>query len=439
MTEKQGMEVLRGVTGTVKSIQSGWKEVKMNHFEATREGRYLNEKEEQYHESVENIRQKRINAGLSQDSLARFCGISRGYLSGIENHKKKVPERMLQRLNLTLEQKMYGEPLEIIIDYCRIRIPSMDLKMVLEELLRIKMEHFFYEDYAFYGYAGQYIVGNVTVMVSPKQENGILVELKGQGCRQFERYLKAQGRDWFEFFRKVMEKKGVFKRVDIAVNDKYGMLNIPHLIEKCQKGEYGSKFDKYKVDQSGELMGRREEKGGEMGTTLYLGSMKSDIYFCIYEKDYEQYLKKGIPLADAEVKNRFELRLKNDRAKLAVEDLVSGTDIGKTVFGIINNYVWFLKKGIGDKRNWSYEKEWLAFIGNEDRKLKLTIKPEPYSIERTKKWYAHQVAPSQKMLLELDAAQGTNFVESILEHTKLKEKHRKLIVQQRIPIEDLIL
>ena len=28
-----------------------------------------------------------------------------------------------------------------------------------------------------------------------------------------------------------------------------------------------------------------------MGNTLYLGSLKSEIYFCIYEKDYEQYVK----------------------------------------------------------------------------------------------------------------------------------------------------
>ena len=35
---------------------------------------------------------------------------------------------------------------------------------------------------------------------------------------------------------------------------------------------------------------------------------------CIYEKDYEQYKKHDIPIADAEVKNRFEIRLKNERA-----------------------------------------------------------------------------------------------------------------------------
>lgn len=47
-----------------------------------------------------------------------------------------------------------------------------------------------------------------------------------------------------------------------------------------------------------------------MGNTLYIGSLQSEVYFCIYEKDYEQYKKHDIPIADAEVKNRFEIRLK---------------------------------------------------------------------------------------------------------------------------------
>lgn len=43
--------------------------------------------------------------------------------------------------------------------------------------------------------------------------------------------------------------------------------------------------------------------------TLYW-LIKSEVYFCIYEKDYEQYVKNDVPLEDAEVKNRFEIRLK---------------------------------------------------------------------------------------------------------------------------------
>ncbi len=51
-------------------------------------------------------------------------------------------------------------------------------------------------------------------------------------------------------------------------------------------------------------------------------SYQSEVYFCIYEKDYEQYKKNDIPIEDAEVKNRFEIQLKNERAYYAVRDLL---------------------------------------------------------------------------------------------------------------------
>lgn len=50
-------------------------------------------------------------------------------------------------------------------------------------------------------------------------------------------------------------------------------------------------FHSYKDYQSGELIRNREKDAASMGNTLYLGSLKSEIYFCIYEKDYEQYVK----------------------------------------------------------------------------------------------------------------------------------------------------
>ena len=105
------------------------------------------------------------------------------------------------------------------------------------------------------------------------------------------------------------------QRLDLAINDKTGILNIPVLTEKCQQEECISVFRSFKSYRSGELV-RKEEKEC-MGNTLYIGSLQSEVYFCIYEKDYEQYKKNDIPIEDAEVKNRFEIRLKNERAYYA--------------------------------------------------------------------------------------------------------------------------
>ena len=51
----------------------------------------------------------------------------------------------------------------------------------------------------------------------------MLLELKGRGCRQFESYLLAQERSWYEFFMDVLMEDGVMKRLDLAINDKTGI------------------------------------------------------------------------------------------------------------------------------------------------------------------------------------------------------------------------
>ncbi len=70
---------------------------------------------------------------------------------------------------------------------------------------------------------------------------------------------------------------------------------------------------------------RNKDKAGT-GCVSYIGSLKSEVYFCVYEKSYEQYIKLGIPIEEAPIKNRFEIRLKNERAYYAVRDLLTYYD-----------------------------------------------------------------------------------------------------------------
>lgn len=293
------------------------------------------------------------------------------------------------------------------------------------------MKYMVQEDHAFYSYTSMYVLGDIAVMTSPMEEKGVLLELKGKGCRQFEAYLKGQQRSWYEFFRECLKEKAVFKRIDLAVNDLVGLLDIPCLSEKCENEECVSVFRSFKAYRSGELVRAREPDKASMGATLYIGSMKSDLYFCIYEKDYEQLVKAGIPIEDAEIKNRFEIRLKNDRAYFAVYDLISCENPEQTAFGIINRYIRFVDRDDSRPReDWPLNSMWAAFIGTHRERLKLTAKPEPYTLQKTLNWLSHQVAPSWKMLLELDRKAGTDVLEEMLAATKLGDKHRKIIEQQ---------
>ena len=169
-----------------------------------------------------------------------------------------------------------------------------------------------------------------------------------------------------------------------------------------------------------------------MGNTLYVGSLKSEVYFCIYEKDYEQYAKYDIAIEDTKIKNRFEIRLKNERAYYAVRDLLTYYDAERTAFDIINRYMRFADKEVEKRRSeWKTNEKWAYFIGSDRGRLKLTTKPEPYTLTRTLNWISRQVAPTWKVLQQIDSTNGTSYLKDILDHAKLTERHKKLIEPQR--------
>ena len=54
---------------------------------------------------------------------------------------------------------------------------------------------------------------------------GILLELKGMGCRHLEHVLQARKTGWYHFLSRCMDYGGIFKRLDLAINDMGGLLD----------------------------------------------------------------------------------------------------------------------------------------------------------------------------------------------------------------------
>ncbi|NOW06742.1 MobT family relaxase [Clostridium beijerinckii] len=386
---------------------------------------------------IKELKEKRTSYGVSQNKLAIASGITRQYLSDIETGKALPSAELQTAIMESLERFNPDAPLEMLFDYVRIRFPTLDVKHVVEDILRLKLSYMLHEDYGFYSYSEHYCMGDIFVLVSGEEEKGVLLELKGRGCRQFENYLLAQERSWYEFFMDALTEGGVMKRLDLAINDRAGILNIPNLTEKCRNEECISVFRSFKNYRSGELV-RKDEKEC-MGNTLYIGSLQSEVYFCIYEKDYEQYKKNDIPIKEAEVKNRFEIRLKNERAYYAIRDLMFYDNPESTAFKIINRYIRFVDKEDGKPRSdWKLNEEWAWFIGENRESMKLTTKPEPYSFRRTLNWLSRQVAPTLKMAMKLDEIKNTDIVKRIIIDAQLTEKHEKILKQQAATTEEVI-
>ena len=386
---------------------------------------------------IKELMQRREEYGISKKKLAEEADISPRYLRRIESGEIRLSEKIAQQLNDALDRLSPEEKLSLVIDYVRIRFKSTAYHHIIRNILRIDESWMYKERNSWYGYEERYSLGNIFVLTSSEAEKGTLLELKGQGCREFEGFLEAQGRDWYSFFDLAIREGCVFKRLDLAINDIFGILDIRELTQKCKDDECISKFRSWKSYRSGELI-RKDEKEG-MGYTLYIGSLKSDVYFCIYEKDYEQYIKKGIEIEEVPVKNRFEIRLMNDRAEHAVIDLMTFRDGEETAFSIINRYLRFVDKDPElDRESWKTNERWSWFIGDHRNKLKLTTQPEPYSPLRTLRWLAHQVAPSWKAFQEIDQNKGTDVMKEMLEGTQLTDRLKKLVEQLSTTIDDMI-
>lgn len=388
---------------------------------------------------IKNFRKRRITYGVSQNKLAVESGITRQYLNKIETGAAVPSEEVKRNLLHTLERYNPEAPLTMLFDYVRIRFPTTDVKHVVEDILKLRLDVMIHEDFGFYSYAEHYVLGDVFVLTSPDKEKGTLLELKGKGCRQMESYLLAQHRSWYDFLMDALIEGGVMKRLDLAINDMAGILDIPELTEKCNHEECISVFRSFKSYRSGELVRSQEQDKYGMGNTLYIGSLKSEVYFCIYEKDYEQYAKYDIAIEDTKIKNRFEIRLKNERAYYAVRDLLTYHDAERTAFDIINRYMRFADREVDKRRSeWKTNEKWAYFIGSDCGRLKLTTKPEPYTLTRTLNWISRQVAPTWKVLQQIDSTNGTTYLKDILDHAKLTERHKKLIEQQTTSTEEMI-
>lgn len=387
----------------------------------------------------EQIKRVRETIGITQNELAKEVGVSRVYLSQIERGDKACSEDLLSKIDIALFNLNTNTRLDVLFDYVRVRFPFPDKErnIIFEEVLRLKERYFTLENHSFFGYARTYSFGNLRIFTSDDEERGILIEFSGKSCREFEYFLKVQKRSWEDFFYRCLDFKGVFKRIDIAIDDKYYILDIPFLIEKAENEEIISVFRNFRIYKSGGLNKNGSDKN--VGNTLYIGSAKSEVQFCIYEKDYEQMVKMGYSLDETETKNRFEIRLKNERAETFINHFLNYNDLNKVVFSIINRYIKVVdNNGSSDKKYFPTNYRWECFLNDVKTSLKLTTEPKEYDIKDTYNWLFRQVAPTLSMVSELDKVFDTENVSKML-NTRLGDRQEKIISRLLSDIEDVIL
>lgn len=199
----------------------------------------------------------------------------------------------------TFPLKLQEDELELIV--------IEDLVKYIGEFLNFEPSEINKEEYSTNRFRYQYTIGNSIILRLSGPElligyRSCQIELKGQGCREFENRSNKTWNDLFSFF--LIRLHGNPTRIDIAIDDYDGThSNITKIKEILDKGNYTTSFRKkyYK------LMGCEQE-----GWTLQFGSHKSTIMLVIYDKLKEQ-ISKGNEV-NQEFWTRYELRYMKDRA-----------------------------------------------------------------------------------------------------------------------------
>ena len=214
----------------------------------------------------------------------------------------------------------------VIIDYLSVTFPlniqDNDEYISCYETLRFFREYFGLkryecktEDYATNNFKYQFTLSQYITLrccgpFNANFERTCHLEMKGEGCREFERI--ANGKTWLDLFKFLYGLDPVFKRIDITIDDFDGCdITMADIFEKSKKRLYTSVF-KSKPTYHGIL---------EDGLTIDFGSRTSSTELCIYDKKRQQE-RDGIKIPE-KYWVRYEIRFRGAKADAIVLDLVS--------------------------------------------------------------------------------------------------------------------
>ncbi|MCT3301621.1 hypothetical protein C6Y11_07485 [Lactiplantibacillus pentosus] len=142
----------------------------------------------------EQIKTRRHELQLTQTAVASRIGITTNYLARLENAHDHPSSGLQAQIDRTLKDWSDLSPLTVQVDYLRVRFPTNKADHIIKDLCWIDKDFINYKDWGRYGYADQYQLGDIAILTStPTQKLGILLEMHGSGCRQFESMLIAHG------------------------------------------------------------------------------------------------------------------------------------------------------------------------------------------------------------------------------------------------------
>ncbi|MFD1900984.1 helix-turn-helix domain-containing protein [Enterococcus termitis] len=202
------------------------------------------------------VKKLRTQLGLTQQTFAEKISIPRTVVSKIENNHRPVSSTLLAKLKKNFHLDGGLLTMEAKIDFLRVRFQINSPDLVIEKVLRMDSNAFMYKDYGFYHYTETYCFSEIFVFFNPNDIHmGVMIELRGQGCREYELILEEYKESWSHFFWRLYQdnlfENGLIvdtkiTRIDIALDEKLSPFSsnydLYELKEKYEQGLVNTTF-----------------------------------------------------------------------------------------------------------------------------------------------------------------------------------------------------
>ncbi len=341
--------------------------------------------------------------GFNQLTFSKKMGVSNTLLSLIESDNKPITDDFVEKMYTTFPD--LKNALDLQFDWVTITFSDMTGEQVINDVMRLKPElflersttqNFYTREFAFAGEKNIYVQDfEPTKDVDTNQDVqkiGATMYLTGQGTRLFEKALLEQGLTWKKFFVRAKRFKGTFSRLDIAINDNWGLLDMDEIIEAIQKNRFWSKSRSFAIH------GNNQD-----GWTANFG--KSPFVIRIYDKQKEQE-QKGL---ETSIKNRVELELHADRAEQVISEWFENDNLVEHSVSILYTYLWFVDEPIDEEElKGTHVREryidalkpmpaW-SLLTSLGQSMKFVREPKKQSVDSILSWIMKYVVPSLEVL-----------------------------------------
>lgn len=341
--------------------------------------------------------------GFNQLTFSKKMGVSNTLLSLIESDNKPITDDFVEKMYTTFPD--LKNALDLQFDWVTITFSDMTGEQVINNVMRLKSElflersttqNFYTREFAFAGEKNIYVQDfEPTKDVDTNQDVqkiGATMYLTGQGTRLFEKALLEQGLTWKKFFVQAKRFKGTFSRLDIAINDNWGLLDMDEIIEAIQKNRFWSKSRSFAIH------GNNQD-----GWTANFG--KSPFVIRIYDKQKEQE-QKGL---ETSIKNRVELELHADRAEQVISEWFENDNLVEYSASILYTYLWFVDEPIDEEElKGTHVREryidtlkpmpaW-SLLTSLGQSMKFVREPKEQSVDSILSWIMKYVVPSLEVL-----------------------------------------